>query len=152
MAHGGPIVPPYSIVCPYHARKSRIRYVVLARGGHSEKFVWSMLTIAAVITVTQPIQTAIGRWGLRKVGASGQILGQSAAKVKIGIWRMDPAWGSARMNFPSSDPFLDLRKSRTGHPPSGQLPTGGWPGARAGWLAARVHPVSLRILDHACMI
>eukprot|EP01048_Picozoa_sp_COSAG05_P032072 COSAG05_NODE_12076_length_484_cov_2.779221_1_plen_122_part_01 len=46
MAHGSPIVPPYSIVCPYHARKSRIRYVVLARGGHSEKFVWSMLTIA----------------------------------------------------------------------------------------------------------
>ena len=32
------------------------------------------------------------------------------------------------------------------------LDTGGWPGARAGWLAARVHPVSLRILDHACMI
>ena len=35
----------------YHACKLRIRYVVLARGGHSEKFVWStsMLTIAADI-------------------------------------------------------------------------------------------------------
>ena len=36
--------------------------------------------------------------------------------------------------------------------PSGQLPAGGWPGARAGWLAARVHPVSLRFMHDACMI
>eukprot|EP01048_Picozoa_sp_COSAG05_P002417 COSAG05_NODE_99_length_19400_cov_50.107559_6_plen_76_part_00 len=35
---------------------------------------------------------------------------------------------------------------------SGQLPAGGWPGARAGWLAARVHPVSLRFMHDACMI
>ena len=34
----------------------------------------------------------------------------------------------------------------------GQLPAGGWPGARAGWLAARVHPVSLRFMHDACMI
>ena len=44
--HGSPIVPSHSLVRPYYACKSRIRYVVLARGGHSEKFVWSMLTIA----------------------------------------------------------------------------------------------------------
>ena len=77
------------------------------------------------------------------MGASGQILGQSG---------LDLAWVRYRMDFPRSGRFLDLRKSRTGHPPYGQLPAGGWPGARAGWLAARVHPVSLRILDHACMI
>ena len=35
------------------------------------------------------------------------------------------------------------------NPPSGQLPAGGWPGERAGWLAARAHPVNFRILDHA---
>ena len=35
---------------------------------------------------------------------------------------------------------------------SGQLPAGGWPGARAGWLAARVHPVTLRFMQDACMI
>ncbi len=45
--HGSPIVPSHSLVRPYYACKSRIRYVVLARGGHSEKFVWAMLTIAA---------------------------------------------------------------------------------------------------------
>ena len=39
-----------------------------------------------------------------------------------------------------------------GVPPSGQLPASGWPGARAGWLAARVHPVSLRFMHDACMI
>ena len=44
---GSPIVPSHSLVCPYYACKSRIRYVVLARGGHSEKFVWAMLTITA---------------------------------------------------------------------------------------------------------
>ena len=38
------------------------------------------------------------------------------------------------------------------NPPSGQLPAGGWPGARAGWLAARVHPVSLIFMHDACMI
>ena len=30
------------------------------------------------------------------------------------------------------------------------LPAARWPGERAGWLAARVHPVNFRILDHAC--
>ena len=44
----------------------------------------------------------------------------------------------------------------TGYPKSqmksGQLPAGGWPGARAGWLAARVHLVSLRFMHDACMI
>ena len=38
------------------------------------------------------------------------------------------------------------------NPPSCQLPAGGWPGARAGWLAACVHPVSLRFMHDACMI
>ena len=46
---GSPIVPSHSLVRPYYACKSRIRYVVLARGGHFEKFVWSMLTILAAV-------------------------------------------------------------------------------------------------------
>ena len=45
-----------------------------------------------------------------------------------------------------------LENARTGEMKSGQLPNGGWPGARAGWLAARVHPVSLRFMHDACMI
>ena len=32
-----------------NACKSRIRYAVLARGGHSEKFVWSMLTCTITV-------------------------------------------------------------------------------------------------------
>ena len=42
--------------------------------------------------------------------------------------------------------LLARSNARTGHPPSGQLPAGAWPGARAGWPAARVHPVSLRFM------
>ena len=55
--HGSPIVPSHSLVRPYYACKSRIRYVVLARGGHSEKFVWSMLTISAFHA---PLVTQLG--------------------------------------------------------------------------------------------
>ena len=41
------MAPSHPLLRPYYACKSRFRYVVLARGGHSKKFVWAMLTIPA---------------------------------------------------------------------------------------------------------
>ena len=87
------------------------------------------------------------------------ILGTPKVKIQvidleylIGIWRAQIKSVPPPMHFLRADTYQVSSNARTGHPPSGQLPAGGWPGARAGWLAARVHPVSLRFMHDACMI
>ena len=60
--------------------------------------------------------------------------------------------GRVTMHLPRRPVMSSYPKSQcAGEMKSGQLPAGGWPGARAGWLAARVHPVSLRFMHDACM-
>eukprot|EP01048_Picozoa_sp_COSAG05_P018046 COSAG05_NODE_2571_length_2885_cov_55.161522_4_plen_40_part_01 len=40
------MAPSYSLVRPYYACESRIRYVSRWWGGYFEKFVWAVITIA----------------------------------------------------------------------------------------------------------